>query len=200
MEDIVEYESRLNYTLPNYSDPVICTYDLSRFSAGVAMDILRTHPMVILGGVLQENPLYVPPDEFLEELKERRGALDRFVIKIEAIPPTTKSLALRRATRDLAALATLPAIWISSDLNGSLQNLAEVLSAAVRARFVFIRVTPSPGQTSMPRREIPCAHKAGWWTKSASTSHGISTWTGTSFPATIPSPEGEASCGCSRIL
>jgi hypothetical protein len=73
VEDIVEYESRLNTVLPNYSDPVICTYDLSRFNAGVAMDILRTHPMVILGGLLQENPLYVPPDEFLAELKERRG-------------------------------------------------------------------------------------------------------------------------------
>jgi hypothetical protein len=73
VEDIVEYESRLNYMLPKYSDPVICTYDLARFNAGVAMDILRTHPMVILGGILQENPLYVPPDEFLAELKARRG-------------------------------------------------------------------------------------------------------------------------------
>lgn len=73
VKDIVEYESRLNYMLPNYSDPVICTYDLSRFNAGVAIDVLRTHPMVILGGVLQENPLYVPPDEFLAELRERRG-------------------------------------------------------------------------------------------------------------------------------
>src|ERR1043165_1426647 len=73
VEDIVEYESRLNYVLPKYDDPVICTYDLSRFNAGVAMDILRTHPLVIIGGVLQENPLYVPPDEFLKELEERRG-------------------------------------------------------------------------------------------------------------------------------
>jgi hypothetical protein len=73
VEDIVEYESRLNYVLPNYNDPVICTYDLSRFNAGVAMDILRTHPMVIMGGVLQENPLYVPPDEFLKELQDRRA-------------------------------------------------------------------------------------------------------------------------------
>ncbi|HUR47494.1 MAG TPA: MEDS domain-containing protein [Candidatus Saccharimonadales bacterium] len=73
VEDIVEYESRLNYVLPNYEDPVICTYDLSRFNAGVAMDILRTHPLVIVGGVLQENPLYVPPDEFLKELEERRA-------------------------------------------------------------------------------------------------------------------------------
>lgn len=72
VQDIVEYESRLNYMLPSYEDPVICTYDLSRFNAGVAMDILRTHPLVILGGVLQENPLYVPPDEFLKELRARR--------------------------------------------------------------------------------------------------------------------------------
>jgi hypothetical protein len=27
--------------------------------------------MVIIGGVLQENPFYVPPDEMLKELKER---------------------------------------------------------------------------------------------------------------------------------
>jgi hypothetical protein len=37
------------------------------------MDILRTHPMVIIGGVLQENPFFVPPDAFLDELQRRRG-------------------------------------------------------------------------------------------------------------------------------
>lgn len=72
VDDIVEYESRLNYILPQYQDPVICTYDLSRFNAGVAMDILRTHPLAILDGVLQENPLYVKPDEFLKERAARR--------------------------------------------------------------------------------------------------------------------------------
>jgi hypothetical protein len=29
---------------------------------------------VIIGGVLQENPFFVPPDRFLLELKERRSA------------------------------------------------------------------------------------------------------------------------------
>jgi hypothetical protein len=71
VHDIVEYETRLNHVLPAYHDPVICTYDLSRFEASVVMDIMRTHPMVILGGILQENPFYVPPDEMLKELKER---------------------------------------------------------------------------------------------------------------------------------
>ena len=70
--DIIEYETKLNYVLPNYPDPVVCVYDLNRHSGSVVMDILRTHPMVIINGLLQENPLYVPPDAFLEELKERK--------------------------------------------------------------------------------------------------------------------------------
>ncbi|MHB8629572.1 MAG: MEDS domain-containing protein [Aggregatilineales bacterium] len=73
VEDIVEYESRLNYILPNYHDPVICVYDLAQFGAGMVIDILRTHPMVIIGGILQMNPFYVPPDEFLKELHSRRA-------------------------------------------------------------------------------------------------------------------------------
>ncbi len=36
------------------------------------MDVLRTHPMVIIGGILQQNPFFVPPDEFLSELRERQ--------------------------------------------------------------------------------------------------------------------------------
>ena len=39
------------------------------------MDILRTHPMVIVGGVLHANPFFVPPDEFLRELRQRGSAL-----------------------------------------------------------------------------------------------------------------------------
>jgi len=38
----------------------------------VVIEILRTHPMVIIGGALQDNPFFMPPDEFLRELLERR--------------------------------------------------------------------------------------------------------------------------------
>ena len=38
---------------------------MTRFSAAMVMDVLRTHPQVIVGGILRENPFYVPPDEFL---------------------------------------------------------------------------------------------------------------------------------------
>jgi hypothetical protein len=70
--DLVEYESKLNYVLPKYEEPGICVYDLNKHSGAVVMDVLRTHPMVIIGGVLQENPMYVHPDEFLAELKQRK--------------------------------------------------------------------------------------------------------------------------------
>src|SRR5713226_51759 len=72
VDDLLEYETRLNYVLPKYDDPVICTYDLSKFSASAVMDIMRTHPVVIVGEVLQENPFFVPPDQFLLEIRERR--------------------------------------------------------------------------------------------------------------------------------
>jgi signal transduction histidine kinase len=70
--DLLEYETRVNYFLPRYDDPVICAYDVSKFGAAVAMDILRTHPMVILGGVLQKNPFFVPPNQLLSEIRERQ--------------------------------------------------------------------------------------------------------------------------------
>jgi hypothetical protein len=37
------------------------------------MDILRTHPMVLVGGVLGVNPFFVPPDEMLKELRGRKS-------------------------------------------------------------------------------------------------------------------------------
>jgi hypothetical protein len=73
VEDLIEFETRVNYVVPKYDDIVICAYDLSKFGASVVMDAMRTHPVVIVGGLLQENPFFVPPDQFLLEIKERRS-------------------------------------------------------------------------------------------------------------------------------
>jgi hypothetical protein len=37
------------------------------------IDIMRTHPMIVIGGILQHNPFYLPPEEFRRELRERRA-------------------------------------------------------------------------------------------------------------------------------
>jgi hypothetical protein len=73
VEDLIEFETRVNYVVPKYDDAVICAYDLSKFGASVVMDALRTHPVVIIGGLLHENPFFVSPDQFLLEIRERRG-------------------------------------------------------------------------------------------------------------------------------
>src|SRR3979411_1946055 len=74
VDDLVEYEARVNYIWPHFKDAVICVYDLAKFGGHIVMDILRSHPMVLIGGIIQENPFFVPPDEFLRELRERRAS------------------------------------------------------------------------------------------------------------------------------
>jgi hypothetical protein len=74
VEDLMEYETRVNQLIPKYEDTVICTYDLSKFGADVVIHALRTHPLVIIGGLLQENPFFVPPEELLLEIRARHSA------------------------------------------------------------------------------------------------------------------------------
>jgi hypothetical protein len=73
IEKIVEFESRVNDVWRRHEDAVICTYHLSQFGGDTVMDIMRTHPMVIIGGILQQNPFFVPPEEFLPEIRRRRA-------------------------------------------------------------------------------------------------------------------------------
>jgi MEDS: MEthanogen/methylotroph, DcmR Sensory domain len=74
LDTLVEFESRVNDVWSRHDDVVICVYDLARFSGAIVMDMIRTHPMIVIGGILQENPFYVPPKEFLSEYRRRRAA------------------------------------------------------------------------------------------------------------------------------
>ena len=63
----------MNLALPKAGDIVICAYDLDKFGAAIVVDALRTHPIVLIGGIVQRNPFYVPPEELLKELNERES-------------------------------------------------------------------------------------------------------------------------------
>jgi hypothetical protein len=75
--DVVEFEARINDVWQSHDDAVICFYDLAKFGGEAIVDIMRTHPMVIIGGLLQENPFYVPPAQFLAELRERKASREK---------------------------------------------------------------------------------------------------------------------------
>jgi len=72
-DDVIEFEARVNDVWRRHEDAVICTYHLGQFRGDEVIDIMRTHPMVIIGGILQENPFFIPPDEFLSEFRQRRS-------------------------------------------------------------------------------------------------------------------------------
>jgi hypothetical protein len=69
--DWVEYEMSLNQMLQQHEDVVVCTYDREALEPERVLDALRSHPMLLIGGILQENPFYVPPVELLSRLREK---------------------------------------------------------------------------------------------------------------------------------
>jgi len=65
LNDFLIYESELNRFLPRYPQVIMCLYDLDRFGGQILVDILKTHPKVLMGSTVLENLYYLEPDEFL---------------------------------------------------------------------------------------------------------------------------------------
>ena len=74
MDPLVEYESRLNTLTEHHDCTLMCVYDVNLFSGPVLMDVLATHPYVLMGQGLTQNPYYVPPRQYLERVLRRRAA------------------------------------------------------------------------------------------------------------------------------
>lgn len=74
-ERLLEYEARLSKFLPGSSALVLCQYDRRRFSPELLLDVLRTHPLVIVGTELCENSYFLPPEELC------RGNLPRAALR-----------------------------------------------------------------------------------------------------------------------
>ena len=73
LERLLEYECSLNLALPKAGDIVICSYDLDKCGASMVIDAMRTHPIVLIGGIVQRNPFFVPPEGLLKELNARES-------------------------------------------------------------------------------------------------------------------------------
>jgi MEDS: MEthanogen/methylotroph, DcmR Sensory domain len=74
LDDLIEFEARANFIHAQHDHLVICSYEATKFDGAFVVDILRTHPMVLIGGILQENPFFVPPSEFLGERDARAAS------------------------------------------------------------------------------------------------------------------------------
>lgn len=73
-EELMQYESRVNQLIAEHDCTLMCTYDVNQFSGRAIMDVLATHPMVLLGDRVYENPYYQKPEQFLHSLLRRGSA------------------------------------------------------------------------------------------------------------------------------
>jgi hypothetical protein len=70
-DELMEYESRVNVFTQKHDCTLMCVYDVNKFSGRAVMDVLATHPMVVMGDRIYENPYYVEPAQYLRTLLHR---------------------------------------------------------------------------------------------------------------------------------
>ena len=58
---LLEYENKLNEMFPGSRAHAICQYNRARFSPAIIRDVLRLHPLAIVGESVYPNPFYEPP-------------------------------------------------------------------------------------------------------------------------------------------
>ena len=147
-ERLIEYEARLNHFFPGSKALAICQYSEARFSPELLLDVLTTHPLVIVGGLVCRNFYYVPPDKFLREKRDPKLEYARYLRHIQereqlelAMRQYSQELErkveekvaeVRRRSRELAALfaidrATAQSLDLEEIFNDALEETLAVL-------------------------------------------------------------------------
>ena len=68
---LIEYEAKVNRFFPSQKASGLCQYDMKRFDPVVIMQVLETHPKVIMDGLLLDNFYYIPPEQYLSAQQGR---------------------------------------------------------------------------------------------------------------------------------
>ncbi|MBA7573378.1 hypothetical protein ES708_15174 [subsurface metagenome] len=84
----IEYEAKLNRDLyPNYPITGLCQYERQQFGLPLLLDVICTHPTIMVGTKIYDNPYYIPAAEFLtskHSLADLQRWLDKLVKQKEA--------------------------------------------------------------------------------------------------------------------
>lgn len=124
-ERLVEYEAKLNASWPGQCLGM-CQYDRRRFDADILLDMLRTHPFVIVDKQLYENFHYIPPqkllsadptsatlEQWLLSLEEHRQAEDALRQRSNEVSTLNRLGSALAETLDLQKICTIAHAYIS---------------------------------------------------------------------------------------
>jgi len=81
-ERLIEYEAKLNNFIPERPVVALCQYDRRRFDADILRDVLRTHPIAVIGRRIYENFYFIPPEE-LRKKPEPQAELEHWEKNLE---------------------------------------------------------------------------------------------------------------------
>lgn len=75
--ELMMLESKMNRFMPLFPQQILCLYDLDCFGGGIVVDLLRTHPKMLVRGMVAENPYYLDPDDFGNRGQRAEKSSDR---------------------------------------------------------------------------------------------------------------------------
>jgi DNA-binding CsgD family transcriptional regulator len=129
-DDFFVYESAVNDVVADAPAVFMCLYDLQQFSAQMLVDVLHTHPQVLLDDSLIDNPHYLTPTEYLA----RR-------------PPADRTLSAPRSY-PLANVPRTPSPAAAGDRWGTLTaaeaRVVELVASGMTNRGIASSLTISP--------------------------------------------------------
>jgi DNA-binding CsgD family transcriptional regulator len=129
-DDFFVYESAVNDVVADAPAIFMCLYDLQQFSARMLVDVLHTHPQVLLDNSVIDNPHYLTPAEYLASR-----------------PPADRTLA---APRDYPLASVPPPSPRAADtdrwsaLTGAETRVAELVARGMTNREIAKTLTISP--------------------------------------------------------
>jgi PAS domain S-box-containing protein len=155
---LIEYEVLLDQFLKDSRLVVICQYNRSSFNPVLIRDVLRTHPVAILGASVCPNPFYEPP-----ELLFRKGSEESSKFQAVRVEWWIKQLEEARAAEQERLLERLrlqvdrlPLAFIRMDANARVlewnlaaETLFGYTEAEAVGRLILDLIVPPPP----PQRE-----------------------------------------------
>lgn len=111
VEQFINFEAKLDTFLLEHGILILCQYNRHHFTQEIILNMIRAHPLVIVGGTIYKNSCYLPPQEF--------GRPEQTALEVDWLLTCLRDHeqleeTLQQRNRDLAVLNRASHVFIST--------------------------------------------------------------------------------------